>query len=93
MLVPRRGQRVEHEACPEAAGGVDGAVVAAVEMGLVGGDFGGGPHALDPVVFAGGFVRDAVAVFAGEDEVGWVIFDIRGAASIGQYFWDGEQGW
>lgn len=68
MLVPFRDEGVEHEACPEAATGVDGAVVAAVVFVLRCGDLGGRPDALDPVVGARGLVGDAEAVFAGEGE-------------------------
>jgi hypothetical protein len=54
-------------------------------MGFVGGALGGGPHALDPVVDAGGLVRDAVAVFAGEDEVRGVRLDISSTSWVDQY--------
>lgn len=75
-----RDERVEHEACPETTCGVDGAVVAAVFLVLGGGNFGVGPDALDPAVLAGGLGGDTIAVFAGEDEVGGVAFDVGGAA-------------
>lgn len=80
VLVPFGHERVEHEARPEAARGVDGAVVAAVFFVLGGADFGGCPDALDPAVGAGLLVGDAEAVFASEGEFGGVAFDVGGAA-------------
>jgi hypothetical protein len=83
VLVPVAHHGVKHEACPETTGGVDGAVVAAVFFVLAGFYFFFGPYLLDPAVFAGLLVGDAVAVFAGEGEFRGVAFDVGCAAEYG----------
>jgi hypothetical protein len=51
---------------------------------LVGADLFGAPDALDPAVFAGLLVGDAVAVFAGKGELVGVAFDVGCAAMNSQ---------
>jgi hypothetical protein len=76
VLVPVADHGVEHETCPEATRGVDGAVIAAIFFVLAGLHFFFGPDFFDPAVFAGLFVGDTVAVFAGEGEFGGVAFNV-----------------
>jgi hypothetical protein len=82
VLVPLGDKRVKHEACPETARRVDGAVVSPVFFVLVGADFFGAPDTFDPAVFAGLLVGDAVPVLASKGELVGVAFDV-GCAPAG----------
>jgi hypothetical protein len=68
--------RIVHEAYPETSLGVDRPIVAAHAIWLPFCNLFIGPDLLDPTVVAALLVADAISVFAAEDELIVVAFDV-----------------
>lgn len=80
LAIHRRHARVKHEARPEPPLRVDGSVVAAVCLVLVGGPLRVRPHAAQPPIRARSLGRNPKAILACKDELRGVVLDVRGAA-------------